>query len=103
MDRTDSDDGHESSGVGKYWEPVEDPLSDISCINQSLAVKLGTKVSEEEHSCGSNAASKNVDNDQEGKASSSIVGQEAECIGEWNAKQSKQDDDQCKSSPSIME
>ena len=95
MVQTDSNDCHESPGVGKYWYPVENPLGDICCINQSFTFKLGSKVPEEEHSCWSNAATQDVDDDQEGKASCSIIGKETECIGEWYTKQPKQDDDQC--------
>ena len=71
---------HQCPGEGEYREPVEYPADNIRSINESLAVKLRPKVPEHEDSCGGNAASQDVDDNQQGKSGGRIVCQETKDI-----------------------
>ena len=84
---------HKSPSVWKNWNPVENPLSNVCSINQSFAVKLRPEITEKKNGRRSDATCQNVDDDQECKSGSSIVGKETEGIRERNSKETKQDDE----------
>ena len=96
---TDRDNGHQSSSERKYWKPVEDPLDGVGRLDENIALKLSPIVSQYEDHSGSNAAREYVDDDEESEAGSSIVGQEAECVGERDSKPAEEEDDESQSSP----
>ena len=70
--------------------------------NEGITLWLSAQISENEDSSWGNAASQDVEDDQEGKSRGCIVEQETEGIREWNAKNSKQKDDESQGSPGIM-
>ena len=99
---THCDDGHEGSGIRKYWQPVKDPLEDVSNLNQRRAFKLGPEVSEQKDGRGCDAAGQDVNNDQKRKPRRRIVEEETEGVGKRNSEHAKEDDDESEGTPAVM-